>query len=115
MFIHLRLHSVYSLLKSSVKIEELIELCLKNKMPAVAITDLGNLFGSLEFAEYAASKGIQPIIGCDITIKCLDQDLPILLIAKDQQGYMNLVSLVSESFKKRNSNSDIPYVNLMNY
>ncbi|WP_253300132.1 DNA polymerase III subunit alpha [Wolbachia endosymbiont of Chironomus riparius] len=111
MFIHLRLHSVYSLLKSSVKIEELIELCLKNKMPAVAITDLGNLFGSLEFAEYAASKGIQPIIGCDITIKCLDQDLPILLIAKDQQGYMNLVSLVSESFKKRNSNSDIPYVN----
>ncbi len=110
MFIHLRVHSVYSLLESSVKIEELIGLCLRNKMPAVAITDSGNLFGSLEFAEYAASRGIQLIIGCNITVKHSEQNLPILLLAKNEQGYTNLVTLVSESFRKRKNNSDIPYV-----
>ncbi|NUY39249.1 DNA polymerase III subunit alpha [Wolbachia endosymbiont of Litomosoides brasiliensis] len=111
MFIHLRVHSVYSLLESSVKIEELIGLCLWNKMPAVAITDSGNLFGSLEFSEYAASRGIQLITGCNIIIRHSEQNLPILLLAKNEQGYTNLVALVSESFRKRKNNGDIPYVN----
>ncbi|MGL9757812.1 MAG: DNA polymerase III subunit alpha [Wolbachia sp.] len=110
MFIHLRVHSVYSLLESSVKIEELIGLCLQNKMPAVAVTDSGNLFGSLEFAEYAANRGIQLIIGCNIIVRHLEQNLSILLLAKNEQGYTNLVTLVSESFKKRKNSSDIPYV-----
>ncbi|MCA4774742.1 DNA polymerase III subunit alpha [Wolbachia endosymbiont of Mansonella ozzardi] len=110
MFIHLRVHSVYSLLESSVKIEELSSLCLRNKMPAVAITDSGNLFGSLEFAEYAASRGIQLIIGCNITVQHSEQNLPILLLAKNERGYANLVTLVSESFRKRKNSSDIPYV-----
>ncbi|WP_168464841.1 DNA polymerase III subunit alpha [Wolbachia endosymbiont of Ctenocephalides felis wCfeT] len=110
MFIHLRVHSVYSLLESSVKIEELISLCIRNKMPAVAMTDSGNLFGSLEFAEYAASKGIQLIIGCNIIVKHSDQNLSILLLAKNEQGYANLVTLVSESFKKRKNDGDISYI-----
>lgn len=110
MFIHLHVHSVYSLLESSVKIEELIGLCLQNKMPAVAVTDSGNLFGSLEFAEYAANSGIQLIIGCNIIVRHLEQNLSILLLAKNEQGYTNLVTLVSESFKKRKNNSNIPYV-----
>ncbi|AAW71087.1 DNA polymerase III subunit alpha [Wolbachia endosymbiont of Brugia malayi] len=110
MFIHLRVHSVYSLLESSVKIEELIGLCLRNKMPAVAITDSGNLFGSLEFSEYAASRGIQLITGCNIIVRYSEQNLPILLLTKNEQGYTNLVTLVSESFRKRKNNSDIPYV-----
>ncbi|MCV3769325.1 MAG: DNA polymerase III subunit alpha [Wolbachia pipientis] len=111
MFIHLRVHSIYSLLESSVTIEELICLCLQYKMPAVAITDSGNLFGSLEFAEYAASKGIQLIIGCNIIVQHSEQNLPILLLAKNKQGYTNLVTLVSESFKKRKSTNDISYIN----
>ncbi|BAP00525.1 DNA polymerase III subunit alpha [Wolbachia endosymbiont of Cimex lectularius] len=110
MFIHLRVHSVYSLLESSVKIEELSSLCLRNKMPAVAITDSGNLFGSLEFAEYAASRGIQLIIGCNIIVRRSEQNLPILLLAKNERGYANLVTLVSESFRKRENSNDIPYV-----
>ncbi|MGL9761800.1 MAG: DNA polymerase III subunit alpha [Wolbachia sp.] len=110
MFIHLRVHSVYSLLESSVKIEELISLCLRNKMPAVTITDSGNLFGSLEFAEYAASRGIQLIIGCNIIVRHSEQNLPILLLAKNERGYANLVTLVSESFRKRENSNDIPYV-----
>ncbi|WFW29457.1 MAG: DNA polymerase III subunit alpha [Wolbachia endosymbiont of Menacanthus eurysternus] len=111
MFVHLRVHSIYSLLESSVKIEELSDICLQNKMPAVAITDSGNLFGSFEFTECIMSKGIQPIIGCNIMVRHLEQYLSILLLAKNKQGYDNLVILVSESFKKRENNSDIPYVN----
>ncbi len=110
MFIHLRVHSVYSLLKSSIKIEELITICRQHEMPAVALTDSGNLFGSLEFAELAARSGIQPIVGCDVIVKDLDQNLSVLLIAKDEEGYGNLVRLVSESFKKRQHHSDIPYI-----
>ncbi len=79
-------------------------------MPAVAITDSGNLFGSLEFAEYAASRGIQLIIGCNIIVRRSEQNLPILLLAKNERGYANLVTLVSESFRKRENSNDIPYV-----
>ncbi|MGL9732909.1 MAG: DNA polymerase III subunit alpha [Wolbachia sp.] len=112
MFIHLRVHSVYSLLESSVKIEELSRLCLQNKMPAVTITDSGNLFGSLEFSEYAASRGIQLVIGCNIIIRHSEQNLPILLLAKNERGYTNLVTLVSKSFRMRKNSNDIPYVDL---
>ncbi|QKX01749.1 DNA polymerase III subunit alpha [Wolbachia endosymbiont of Cruorifilaria tuberocauda] len=110
MFIHLRVHSIYSLLESSVKIEELIRLCLQYRMPAVAVTDSGNLFGSLEFAEYAASSGIQLIVGCNIIVRHSEQNLPILLLAKNEKGYTNLVTLVSESFRKRKNSNSISHV-----
>ncbi|UWI83116.1 DNA polymerase III subunit alpha [Wolbachia endosymbiont of Howardula sp.] len=110
MFIHLRVHSVYSLLESSVKIENLIDSCVQNQMPAVGITDSGNLFGALEFAEYAASQGVQLIIGCDMIIKYFTHTFSIVLIAKNEQGYTNLVHLVSASFKKRRNNNETPYI-----
>src|SRR5580693_6019533 len=80
-FIHLRVHSAYSLTEGAVKISEdkpkdggksprkdLIKLCLQHHMPAVALTDKGNLFGALEFALAAAEEGIQPIIGCQVAV-----------------------------------------------
>ena len=80
-FIHLRVHSAYSLTEGAIKIVEdkpkdggkplrkdLIQLCIKNHMPAVALTDKGNLFGALEFALAAADEGIQPIIGCQVSV-----------------------------------------------
>ena len=80
-FIHLRVHSAYSLAEGAIKIAEdkpkdghqpvrkdLIQLCLQHHMPAVALTDKGNLFGALEFALAAAEAGIQPIIGCQIAV-----------------------------------------------
>src|SRR5258708_36797293 len=65
-FIHLRVHSAYSLSAGAIKIKELVGLCKANKMPAVAITDSSNLFGALEFSTTCAEAGIQPIIGCEI-------------------------------------------------
>src|ERR1051325_7112374 len=67
-FIHLRVHSAYSLSSGAIKIKELVQLCRAEAMPAVAITDSGNLFGALEFATACAEAGVQPIIGCEIAL-----------------------------------------------
>src|SRR5215469_16687953 len=67
-FIHLRVHSAYSLSAGAIKIKELVGLCKANKMPAVAITDSGNLFGALEFATACAEAGVQPIIGRELAL-----------------------------------------------
>src|ERR1700683_3291743 len=67
-FIHLRVHTAYSLSAGAIKVKELVGLCKANKMPAVAITDSGNLFGALEFATACAEAGVQPIIGCEIAL-----------------------------------------------
>ena len=68
-FIHLRLHSAYSLLEGAIRIKELPKLCKADGMPAVALTDTGNLFGALEFSEVMADAGIQPITGCTLPIR----------------------------------------------
>ncbi|OYV35175.1 MAG: hypothetical protein B7Z83_07600 [Thiomonas sp. 20-64-5] len=80
-FIHLRVHSGYSLAEGAIKVVEdkakdgyqpvrkdLIKLCLKHNMPAVALTDKGNLFGALEFSTAATDAGVQPIIGCQLAV-----------------------------------------------
>ena len=68
-FIHLRVRSAYSLTEGANKIETIVSLAKANAMPAVAITDRNNLFGALEFSQYAAKGGIQPIIGCELAIR----------------------------------------------
>src|ERR1700693_3383538 len=67
-FVHLRTHSAYSLSAGAIKVKELVQLCRSEAMPAVAITDSGNLFGALELATACAEAGIQPIIGCEIAL-----------------------------------------------
>ena len=67
-FIHLRLHSIYSLLEGAMSVKALPGLCAGQAMPAVAITDRNNLFGALEFSETAAKAGVQPIIGCQLDL-----------------------------------------------
>src|SRR5262245_22836052 len=67
-FVHLRTHSAYSLSSGAIKIKELVQLCRAEAMPAVAITDSGNLFGALEFATACSDAGVQPIIGVEIAL-----------------------------------------------
>src|ERR1700752_4451360 len=66
-FVHLRVHPAYSLSAGAIRIKELVGMCKAERMPAVAITDSGNLFGALEFAIACADAGVQPIIGCEVT------------------------------------------------
>ncbi len=95
-FVHLHLHSAYSLAEGAIRVKELVKLCRAHQMPAVAVTDSGNLFGALEFALEAAKNGIQPIIGCRVQLGLEGHKL--VLLVQDEQGYRNLSQLVSESF-----------------
>src|SRR6185369_17310038 len=99
-FIHLRVRSAFSLSEGAIKIDKLVALAVKHAMPAVAITDRNNLFGALEFAQYAAKAGVQPIIGCDLGIRreeeggvgsatrLLANDWLTLLV-QNETGYLN--------------------------
>ena len=107
-FVHLRIHSAYSLSEGAIKIKALVELAKRHGMPAVAITDSGNLFGALEFAQAAEAAGVQPIIGCQIALRREDREGQsgagaaspdqLVLLAKDEAGYRSLLKLVSRSF-----------------
>src|SRR6266498_3904744 len=103
-FVHLHAHSAYSLSEGALPIKQMAKMAREAGMPALAITDTGNLFGALEFSEALSEKGIQPIIGCSLKVDFADaaQDnahrqrqaqrkLPsLVLLAKDEAGYRNL-------------------------
>jgi len=110
-FIHLRTHSAYSLSAGAIKVKELVALAKKQAMPAVAMTDRGNLFGALEFALTARDAGVQPIIGCELALRRAEGELrlagkhgpaatpdSVLLLVQNESGYRNLLKLVSRSF-----------------
>ncbi len=107
MFIHLHNYSDYSLLQSTIKVKELVDLAASHSMPAIALTDNNNLSGSLEFSEYAIQKGVQPIIGCDIDIKHKQNKKKVLLLVKNQTGYKNLLHIVYQSSKEELSLSGL--------
>ncbi len=101
-FVHLRVHSAYSLSEGAIKADKIATLARDAAMPAVAITDTSNLFGALEFSQACTSKGVQPIIGCQISLirtekPGLPPD-PIVLLAQDAQGLANLQRLSSLGF-----------------
>lgn len=99
-FIHLRVHSAYSLAEGANRIPELVKQCIREEMPAVAVTDTNNLFGALEFSIAAAGKGVQPIIGCQLAVKSAASDtpLPLVLLVQNDAGYRNLLKLTSKAF-----------------
>lgn len=110
-FVHLHLHTEYSLLDGAIRIDDLIRKAIDLRMPAVAITDHGNLFGALEFYQKAMKAGVKPIIGCetyvapgsrfDKTTTSGYQDeasYHLLLLARNQQGYKNLVKLITAGY-----------------
>src|SRR6266851_1236550 len=96
-FIHLRVHSSYSLSEGAIKADKIAALARDAGMPAVAITDTGNLFGALEFSQACTAKGVQPIIGCQIGLArnapsggMRPAPDPMVLLAKDAAGFANL-------------------------
>ncbi len=95
-FIHLHLHSAYSLAEGAIKVKDLVDMCVKRKMPAVAVTDTNNMFGAMEFALTASSAGLQPILGCQIAIG--DEQTQLVLLAQNEQGYKNLCKIVSAAY-----------------
>ena len=103
-FVHLHLHTEYSLLDGACKIDNLIDYCKKNGVDTVCITDHGNMYGTLQLAEKAYQAGIKYIIGCefymshDMTDKSSNTAEHLILLAKNKAGYKNLVQLDSMAF-----------------
>ena len=101
-FVHLRVHSAFSLSEGAIKVDQIAALARAALMPAVAITDTGNLFGALEFSQYCSGKGVQPIIGCQIALTRADNARlapdPLVLLARDAAGLANLQRLSSIGF-----------------
>ena len=110
-FIHLRVHTAYSLSEGAIKLPKLVELCREHDMPAVAVTDTNNLFGALEFSLAASRVGIQPIIGTQIDVaregeaarksngkgEVTRHDRLVLLV-QNETGYENVMEIESEAF-----------------
>jgi DNA polymerase III subunit alpha len=111
-FVHLRVHSAYSLLEGALTIPRLAALAKADGAPALALTDSNNLFGALEFSEAMAGTGIQPIIGCTLALTFTPErettpgtdlrgpraDGRIALLAKDEAGYANLMRLSTSAY-----------------
>ncbi len=117
-FIHLRVHSAYSLSEGAIRIKELPRLCRDLEMPAVAVTDTNNLFGAMEYSSALKGEGIQPIVGCQLTLR-LDPDEghtdapegKLVLLVQDDTGYRNLLKLLSHAYLETEDAHD-PHVNL---
>ena len=106
-FVHLRQYSSYSLLESSFRINDIINLCKEHEMPAIALTDKKNLFGAFEFSLEAQKNGIQPILGIELELKKTDHlELPshILLLIKNYQGYKNIINLMTKFYSINENN-----------
>ncbi len=107
-FVHLHVHSSYSLLEGALTVARLAELAKKDRQPALALTDTDNMFGALEFSEKLAGAGIQPIVGCALAIDFGDLDnrnasaaqtwRRIVLLAAAEEGYRSLMRLCSRAY-----------------
>ena len=112
-FIHLRVHTEYSLIDGLVKIKPLIKKLTELQMPAVAITDHVNLFGLVKMYKTATSQGIKPIAGSDVLIFNSDEpDNPyrLTLLAQNHKGYVTLTELVSQAYQHGQSKDGVPMI-----
>ncbi len=108
-FVHLHVHTQYSLLDGAIRLDSLIEQAAAFRMPAVAVTDHGNIFGAIEFYQKASSGGVKPIIGCEMYVAPNDrrdrthspgEDIAyhLILLAKNIHGYRNLCKLLTRAY-----------------
>ncbi|MFN5717398.1 MAG: PHP domain-containing protein, partial [Bradyrhizobium sp.] len=109
-FVHLRLHSEFSIVDGIVRIDDAVAAAKADGMPALALTDTDNMFGALEFSDKMAGYGIQPIVGCEVAVDFGDVDpntrsilattgpTRIVLLAARERGYQNLMRLNSRAF-----------------
>ena len=100
-FVHLRCHSEYSVVDGIVRIDDYVAAAQADTMPAIALTDLSNLFGAIKFYKVTRDKGVKPIIGCDIWLEnTINRDKPtrLLLLCQSHAGYLLLCQLISRAY-----------------
>lgn len=109
-FVHLCCHSVYSLLESCLHVSSLIQAAKQNNMPAVALTDTNGLFAAVNFYKDAKKAGIKPIIGLTLFVKNFDEPRPLIVLAKNNQGWENLKRISSKTFFQHDGHQ--PYITI---
>src|SRR5947207_435653 len=107
-FVHLHLHTEYSLLDGACRIDELVDQAARLNMPALAVTEHGNMFSSIIFYDIARKKGVKPILGCEVYVAPGDRRVKsgtpgetanhLVLLAETNEGYRNLIKLVSSGY-----------------
>ncbi|MBE0530882.1 MAG: DNA polymerase III subunit alpha [Rhodospirillales bacterium] len=123
-FVHLRVHTAYSLLEGAMRVPDVVKLARDKRMPAVAMTDTNNMFGAMEFSGACAGAGIQPIVGCQLAIGRDDGDKfrgaaggngprgarsttdSLVLLAKSDAGYRNLLNLLKIAYLDADAEAD---------
>jgi DNA polymerase-3 subunit alpha len=104
MFVHLRLHTEFSVVDGTNRIDDIVRAAAADGQPALAITDLGNLFGAIKFYKEARGKGVKPLIGAEIVMEGLGKDPGVLsrmiLLVQGSQGYLNLSELLARAWTR---------------
>ena len=102
MFVHLRLHSEFSIVDSTCRIDDVVQAAADDQQPALAITDLSNLFGAIKFYKAARGKGVQPILGAEIFLEGLGVDplalSRVMVLVQSPKGYLNLSELLARAW-----------------
>ncbi len=123
-FIHLRVHTAYSLSEGAIKLPDLMSKLKKLNMPAVAVTDSGNMFGAKAFSSYASSDGIKPILGCQFNLRNPDSDDilkskgrtlefdKIVLLVQNETGYQNMMKLMKRFYLDNTATGDEPQLKI---
>ena len=123
-FIHLRVHSAYSLALGAIPVDVLMHKLHDLGVPACAITDRGNMFGAKCFSHYAADEGIKPILGAEMSLHNSDSDVlaiskgkelepnRIILLVKDESGYESIMKLFHRYYLDNMENSIYPQINI---
>lgn len=119
-FVHLRVHTAYSLSEGAIKVPALIHKLHEQNIPAIAVTDTGNMFGGKAFSTYASSEGVKPILGCQFYVRNLDADNPLktkgrtverdklVLLVMNSVGYENIMKLMKRFYLDNTANGDDP-------
>lgn len=104
MFVHLRLHTEFSVVDGTNRIDEIVKAAGKDNQPALGITDLNNLFGAIKFYKDARGAGLKPVIGCEVMLQGLGSDAAalsrVVLLVQDHRGYLNLCEILARAWTK---------------
>ncbi len=105
MFVHLRIHTEFSVVDGTNRIDEIVQAAVADKQPALAITDLGNLFGTVKFYKETRGAGIKPLIGADVWVQVPGKEAGaaparLLLLVQNRQGYLNLSELLTRAWTR---------------
>ena len=104
MFVHLRLHTEFSIVDATCRIDEVVKSAARDGQPALAITDLNNLFGAVKFYKEGRGQGVKPILGCEVQIEGLGGDAAltsrVILLVQSKQGYLNLCELLARGWTR---------------